>query len=80
MAEYEASALSRADFCRQRGLSLATLARYRKRQPINNVIDAISTYVGHAKVSDTYWYVTATPELMAVAAQRFSQFAEGGTR
>jgi hypothetical protein len=24
--------------------------------------------------------VTATPELMAVAAQRFSQFAEGGTR
>src|ERR1017187_5940156 len=80
VAEYEASALSRADFCRQRGLSLATLARYRKRQPINNVIDAISTYVGHAKGSDTYWYVTATPELMAVAAQRFSQFAEGGTR
>ena len=32
VAEYEASGLSRADFCRQRGLSLATLARYRKRQ------------------------------------------------
>ena len=58
----------------------ALLRSYQQPQPINNVIDAISTYVGHAKVSDTYWYVTATPELMAVAAQRFSQFAERGTR
>jgi hypothetical protein len=31
-AEYEASGLSRTDFCRQRGLSLSTLARYRRRQ------------------------------------------------
>jgi transposase-like protein len=30
--EYEASGLSRVEFCRQHGLSLATLARYRKRQ------------------------------------------------
>ena len=56
------------------------LRSYRQNQPIDNVIDAISPYVGHAKVSDTYWYVTAIPELMAVAARRFSQFAEGGTR
>ncbi len=32
VAEYETSGLSRADFCRERGLSLATLVRYRKRQ------------------------------------------------
>ena len=30
--EYEGSGLSRIEFCRKRGLSLATLARYRKRQ------------------------------------------------
>jgi transposase-like protein len=30
--EYEGSGLSRAEFCRKHGLSLATLARYRKRQ------------------------------------------------
>jgi hypothetical protein len=30
--EYEASGLSRVEFCRKHGLSLATLARYRKRQ------------------------------------------------
>jgi hypothetical protein len=30
--EYESSGLSRVEFCRKHGLSLATLARYRKRQ------------------------------------------------
>jgi hypothetical protein len=32
VAEYEGSGLRRTDFCRQRGLSLSTLARYRRRQ------------------------------------------------
>jgi hypothetical protein len=32
LAEYEASGLSRVAFCEQKGVSLATLARYRKRQ------------------------------------------------
>ena len=32
MAEYGASGLSQVEFCRKQGLSLATLARYRKRQ------------------------------------------------
>ena len=32
MAEYEASGLGRSAFCRKRGLSLSTLARYRRRR------------------------------------------------
>ena len=32
VAEYEASGLSCVEFCRKQGLSLATLARYRKRR------------------------------------------------
>ncbi len=56
------------------------LRSYRQQQPIDKMIDALATYVGHVKVSDTYWYVTATPELMSVAAQRFAHFAEGGVR
>jgi hypothetical protein len=32
VAEYEASGLNQVEFCRKQGLSLATLARYRKRQ------------------------------------------------
>jgi integrase len=38
---------------------------------------ALSTYVGHTKVTDTYWYLTATPELLAIAAQRFAR-GKGG--
>jgi integrase len=42
---------------------------------IDNAMLALSTYVGHAKVSDTYWYLSAVPELMVVAARRFERFA-----
>jgi integrase/recombinase XerC len=35
----------------------------------------LSTYLGHAKISDTYWYLTGVPELMAVAGRRFDYFA-----
>ena len=40
----------------------------------------LATYLGHAKVTDTYWYLTAVPELMAVTARRFEHFAwkQGG--
>jgi hypothetical protein len=31
---------------------------------------SLSTYVGHAMPSSTYWYITATPKLMALAAHR----------
>lgn len=49
-----------------------TLQRwYEEGVDIDCNILALSTYVGHAKITDTYWYVTATPELMAVAARRF---------
>src|ERR1035441_4880626 len=32
VADFESSGLSRIEFCRQRGLALSTLGRYRKRQ------------------------------------------------
>ncbi len=31
----------------------------------------LSRYLGHQKVSDTYWYLSATPELLAEAARQF---------
>jgi integrase len=43
---------------------------YRAGIEIDREILALSTYLGHAKVTDTYWYVTATPQLMAIAARR----------
>ena len=53
------------------------LLRGQRDNQIDHVADAISTYVGHAKVSDTYWYISATPELMSGASQRFSRFSSG---
>jgi integrase len=49
---------------------------------IDNAMAALSTYVGHAKVSDTYWYLTGVPDLMAVTGQRLEVFAaaSGGNR
>ena len=54
------------------------LLRGQQDNQLDHVADAISTYVGHAKVSDTYWYISATPELMSGASQRFSLFSAGG--
>ena len=38
---------------------------------VDEAMLSLSTYVGHAMVTNTYWYLQAVPELMAVAAQRF---------
>lgn len=46
---------------------------YAEGLDIDRHILALSTYVGHTKVTDTYWYVTATPELLAIAARRFER-------
>ena len=37
---------------------------------------ALSTYVGHAIITNTYWYLTGVPELMAVAAAKFEAFTQ----
>jgi integrase len=39
-------------------------------EQVDERIAALSTYLGHVAPSDTYWYLTATPELMELAAQR----------
>ena len=51
---------------------------YEEGVDVNRNILALSTYLGHAKVSDTYWYITSTPELMAIAAQRLQPLAPRG--
>jgi integrase len=42
---------------------------------LEHAIAALSTYLGHAKVSDSYWYLTGIPELLGLAAGRFERFA-----
>jgi integrase/recombinase XerD len=33
----------------------------------------LSTYLGHAHVTDTYWYLTGTPELLGAATRRLEK-------
>ena len=46
------------------------------RDRITQHMLALSTYLGHAKVADTYWYLTATPELMRDIAERSETFVK----
>jgi hypothetical protein len=36
----------------------------------------LATYLGHVHVSDTYWYLTGTPELLQWAAGRADALKE----
>ena len=51
---------------------------YKDGVDLDQRIAALSTYLGHAKVSDTYWYLTGVPDLMAIAATRFERFGRDG--
>jgi len=48
------------------------------RDRITKHMLALSTYLGHAKVCNTYWYLEATPELMRNIAERCESFLTGG--
>ena len=49
---------------------------YEEGVDLDRKVLALATYLGHARVTHTYWYLSAVPELMAVTAQRFEQFAQ----
>jgi len=47
------------------------------RDHITEHMLALSTYLGHSTVSETYWYLEATPELMEGIAERCETFVKG---
>jgi len=51
------------------------LAWYRAGVDVDQAIASLSTYLGHGKVTDTYWYLTGTGELLSIAGDRFERFA-----
>jgi integrase len=65
-------------------MAVRTLLRwYREGADVDRKIAALSTYLGHVEVADTYWYLTAVPELMTLTAARFQAWARrssGGLR
>lgn len=59
-------------------LAVNTLVRwYRSGVNVGRRLPILSTYLGHTKVTDTYWYLEATPELLRLALARVEH---GGAR
>ena len=58
---------------RHRFATKTLLNWYRNGLDINQKISLLTTYLGHKKPSDTYWYITGTPELLAQATTRFEK-------
>ncbi|TXC88874.1 tyrosine-type recombinase/integrase [Paraburkholderia azotifigens] len=56
-------------------ISNCLLRWYRRQINVDNAIAALSTYVGHVRVTDTYWYINTVPQLMAIVSQRFECYA-----
>ncbi|MDP4511406.1 tyrosine-type recombinase/integrase [Nonomuraea turcica] len=46
------------------------LGWYRTQEDVQAKIPALSTYLGHREPRSTYWYLSAAPELLALAAAR----------
>jgi len=53
------------------------LAWHQERVDVHVALPSLSTYLGHVKLSDTYWYVTGIPELMNTVSERFERFICG---
>jgi integrase/recombinase XerD len=54
-----------------------TLIRwYREGVDVERCLPRLSTYLGHGCCADTYWYLTAVPELLRLATERLEQKGE----
>lgn len=49
------------------------LGWYRAGVDVQAQLPLLSTYMGHARPENTYWYLSAIPELLSLAAQRRTQ-------
>jgi hypothetical protein len=42
---------------------------------VEQKILALATYLGHRNICHTYWYLSAVPELMALASKRLGSLS-----
>ncbi len=49
------------------------LAWYREGANVEQKLPALSTYLGHTRVQDTYWYLSACPDVMQEAVRRLDR-------
>jgi integrase len=49
---------------------------YRDGQDVERRLPVLSAFLGHVQVSDTYWYLSACPELLGAAKERLEHHWE----
>jgi integrase len=52
---------------------------YSRGLDVNKHLPHLSVYLGHAKPQNTYWYLTATPDLLSKAGTRFESYVNQGS-
>lgn len=79
----EAGLTPRSPTCRPRphdlrhSFAVATLIGwYRDGGDVESRLPALSTYLGHLHPANTYWYLSAAPELLGLAAERLESASE----
>jgi integrase/recombinase XerD len=58
----------------------ALLEWYRDGGDVQARLPLLSTYLGHRDPGSTYWYLSAAPNLMTLAAERLEHATEGAHR
>lgn len=56
------------------------VAWYRGGLDVGRLMPGLSTYLGHGRVQDTYWYIEAVPELLQLATEHQAVRTVGGGR
>lgn len=51
---------------------------YEAGRDVRELLPELAVYLGHVRPEETYWYLTATPELLTAAADRFQRYADFG--
>jgi integrase len=46
---------------------------YRRGVDVERHLQVLSTYLGHAHIADTYWYLSAVPELLRLATRQLER-------
>ena len=58
--------------------AMRTLAQwYKEGRDVERQLPVLSAYLGHTETRDTYWYLSAIPELMGLARERLERHWEG---
>lgn len=53
------------------------LDAHRSGSSVNDRIDALATYLGHSSPIHTYWYLSASPELLQIVSDRIESQGQG---